>query len=201
MVLAAGFRHNEPARRLFEQLGYRYERTFRLMRIELASGIETPVPPAGIQIRTVDPDRDLPAVHGVLFGAFADHWGGAFDGFEEWRHRSVDGEGASFDPRLWFVAVHEGEIVGAACCIARSPRAADTAVIETLGVVRDRRRRGIARALLLTAFEELARRGIARAELSVDADNTTGATRLYERVGMRVAYVWDFWRKDVTASA
>jgi hypothetical protein len=34
-------------------------------------------------------------------------------------------------------------------------------------------------------------RGLLRALLSVDAENSTGATRLYERVGMRVVNRWD----------
>ena len=32
--------------------------------------------------------------------------------------------------------------------------------------------------------------------LSVDAENTTGATALYERVGMRVVDRWDIWERS-----
>ena len=53
------------------------------------------------------------------------------------------------------------------------------------------RRRGIGEALLRLAFCELYARGRRRVGLGVDAENTTGATRLYERVGMEVA-----WRDD-----
>jgi GNAT superfamily N-acetyltransferase len=59
------------------------------------------------------------------------------------------------------------------------------------------RRRGIALALLRTAFAEFHRRGIPRAELGVDAENPTGATRLYERAGMDVAFGWEFWEKEL----
>jgi hypothetical protein len=31
--------------------------------------------------------------------------------------------------------------------------------------------------------------------LNVDAENTTGATALYERVGMRVINRWDVWER------
>jgi ribosomal protein S18 acetylase RimI-like enzyme len=48
------------------------------------------------------------------------------------------------------------------------------------------RRRGIALALLHHAFRELAARGKPRAGLGVDSESLTGATRLYERAGMRV---------------
>jgi ribosomal protein S18 acetylase RimI-like enzyme len=39
-------------------------------------------------------------------------------------------------------------------------------------------------------------RGLRRALLSVDAENPTGATRLYERVGMRVVNRWDWWERS-----
>jgi ribosomal protein S18 acetylase RimI-like enzyme len=58
--------------------------------------------------------------------------------------------------------------------------------IGALGV-RDRwRKRGIGLALLQHAFAEFHRRGLTKVGLGVDASNPTGATRLYERAGMRV---------------
>jgi ribosomal protein S18 acetylase RimI-like enzyme len=35
------------------------------------------------------------------------------------------------------------------------------------------------------------------AALSVDAENTTGAVRLYERAGMRVTHRFELWEKRV----
>ena len=43
-------------------------------------------------------------------------------------------------------------------------------------------------ALLHAAFAAFRRRGVTAVALSVDAENPTGATRLYKRAGMRVAY-------------
>ena len=45
---------------------------------------------------------------------------------------------------------------------------------------------GLGEALLLHSFAEFRRRGYSRATLGVDATSPTGATRLYERAGMRV---------------
>jgi ribosomal protein S18 acetylase RimI-like enzyme len=45
--------------------------------------------------------------------------------------------------------------------------------------------------LLLHSFAMFAHRGLRRMLLSVDAENPTGATKLYERVGMRVVNRWD----------
>jgi ribosomal protein S18 acetylase RimI-like enzyme len=62
----------------------------------------------------------------------------------------------------------------------------DMAWVNTLGVRRAWRNRGLGQALLLHSFGEFYRRGKRKAGLGVDATNLTGATRLYEKVGMRV---------------
>jgi len=49
--------------------------------------------------------------------------------------------------------------------------------------------------LLRRSFTAFADRGIRRALLNVDAESPTGATRLYERAGMRVANRWDLWER------
>lgn len=194
----ARFTGNEPAGRLFEALGYACVRTFWLMRIDLGDALSRPaVPgvPEGIGIRTFEPGDEV-STHAALAEGFAGHWGYRFPSFEEWRHEEL-GEGSSFDPGLWFLATEGEEVVGAALCRSSSPRSEDTAVVGDLAVREPWRRRGIALALLRTAFAELHRRGIPRAELMVDAENPTGATRLYERAGMREALSWEFWEKPI----
>jgi ribosomal protein S18 acetylase RimI-like enzyme len=49
--------------------------------------------------------------------------------------------------------------------------------------------------LLLRAFADLRQRGCARVRLNVDAENTTGATRLYEGAGMHVHREWRVFEK------
>jgi mycothiol synthase len=193
----ACFTDNEPARRLFAALGYAYARTFWMMRITLEGALSAPRVPEGILIRAFEPGRDETSTYAALAEAFADHWGYVFPSFEEWRHREIEGEGSGFDPSLWFLATEGEEVVGAALCRASSARSEDTAVVGDLAVREPWRRRGIALALLRTAFAEFHRRGIPRAELGVDAENPTGATRLYERAGMDVAFGWEFWEKEL----
>ena len=50
-------------------------------------------------------------------------------------------------------------------------------------------------ALLRLAFVEFRRRGYERVALSVDSANATGATALYERVGMRAVLQSDIYEK------
>ena len=61
------------------------------------------------------------------------------------------------------------------------------------------RRRGIAEALLETSFAEFFRRGERRVALGVDAESPTGATRLYEKAGMRVFWEAVVYEKELRA--
>ena len=191
------FAENEPAGRLFASLGYEYARTFWMMRIELEDAPPPPRVPDGIGIRSFELGRDERALHAAFSEAFAEHWGSPFPSFEQWSHFDLEGEGSGFDPSLWFLAVDGDEVVGAACCRASTARAEDTAQVNDLAVRKRWRRRGVGLALLRAAFGELHRRGILRAELGVDSENATGATRLYEGAGMRLAYAWEFWEKEL----
>ena len=200
VLYVARFADNEQAAAIFAALGFAYERTFWMMRIELADPPPSPDVPPPVMIRPFGPTSDAPAVYSALAEAFADHWGHAFPSFPQWRHSSIEGEGAEFDPGLWFVAVDGDDVVGAACCRARTARDANAGQVDELGVRRRWRGRGVGLALLLAAFGEFHRRGIPRAELGVDAESPTGATRLYERAGMQVAFSWEFWGKELRAS-
>jgi mycothiol synthase len=191
---------NEAAGRLFSSLGYTYARTFHEMRMELDGPLAAPEIPDRIVIRTFDRERDARRVHAALTEAFADHWGPAMNApppFDRWVHEDIDGESSDLDAGLWFLALDGEEVVGAVCCRASTPKSVDAASVETLGVRPAWRGRGVGRALLLAAFGELQRRRIPAVELGVDSGNQTGATRLYEQVGMRAVRLAEFWEKEL----
>jgi ribosomal protein S18 acetylase RimI-like enzyme len=196
-ISAGRFLGNDAAASLFASLEFAYARTFWMMRAGLDGVPERAIPPDGVEIRPFDPTRDERGVFGALREAFDDHWGSPFPSFDEWRHLLVEGAGAGYDPGLWFVALEDGDVVGALTARASSPRDDRAAFVTDLGVRRAARRRGIAEALLRAAFAEARARGIPRVELVVDAESPTGATRLYERAGMRVAYGWEIWQKTI----
>jgi mycothiol synthase len=191
----ARFANVTAAAALFEKLGFSHVRTFWVMQADLELEPPSPGDPVGITIRGFDQARDTRRLHEALAEAFSDHWGHPFPSFEQWRHFSI--EGPDFDPELWFVATDANEIVGAVCGRPWRGRDIGTAVVEELAVRRAWRRRGIALALLTTEFRAFQRRGLQRAELSVDAESPTGATRLYERAGMHVAHSWERWEKEL----
>jgi len=191
------FGGNDAAVRLFEALGYERVRVFWMMEISLEDEPPVPVVDNGIRIRTFDRERDEHGVHAALAEAFEDHWGSVFSSFDVWVHENIEGEGSRYDPTLWFIAVDGDEVVGAATCLPASAQDEDAAVVGLIGVRRAWRHRGIALALLHTAFREFRRRGIRRAQLGVDSANPTGATRLYERAGMHPIRSWEIWEKRV----
>jgi mycothiol synthase len=197
LLRVARWAANDDARRLFVSLGYMYARTFHEMRMELDRPLPSPEVSDEIAMRAFDPGHDVQAVHATLAEAFADHWGGTFDPFDQWVHQHIEGESAGFDTGLWFVALAGEQVVGAVCCRASTPRSKDTAHVNILGVLPRWRGRGIGRALLLAAFGELRCRGIPAVDLGVDSENQTGATRLYERVGMRTVRRAEWWEKEL----
>jgi ribosomal protein S18 acetylase RimI-like enzyme len=64
-----------------------------------------------------------------------------------------------------------------------------------LAILGSHRGRGIGSAMLHRTFRALAARGQRRVMLTVNAENPTGATGVYERAGMRVVNRWDLWER------
>jgi mycothiol synthase len=175
--------------------GYRLIRHSFLMEIDLPETPERPEWPDGVAVRTYDPGRDEQAVYECVEEAFADHWDFHPVPIERWREFNV--ESAYFEPSLWWLAEHDDEL--AAVCLNAWHFSGDPTFgwIGTLGVRRPWRRRGLGLALLLHSFADFASRGATRVGLGVDAENTTGAVRLYERAGMRPVRRSDTFERPV----
>jgi mycothiol synthase len=188
---------NDPAvPALFRAHGYEPERHFWRMVIDLETAPAVDVP-AGIEIRLLDDATERRRLHEVLEEAFADHWEHRPREYDEWAKRVYEVEG--YDPTLFWVALEGDEIVAGNACSWK--RHGDWGWIGTLGVRPAWRRRGIAEALLATAFGEFFRRGERRVALGVDAESPTGATRLYEKAGMRVFWEAIVYEKELRAAA
>jgi mycothiol synthase len=159
------------------------------MQIELDRRIELGPLPPGIEIGGIDPEADLPAIHGILESAFA---GDPFDHpepFEIWTEQMK--RSPSHDPTLWLLARDGGLPVGVLIASDRD----DDGWVDWLAVLDTHRGRGLGTALLRRSFAAFAARGRRRALLNVDAENVTGATAVYERVGMRAVFRWDLWER------
>lgn len=77
----------------------------------------------------------------------------------------------------------------------------DRGWVNEIGVLPPRRGRGIGSALLRRSFATFAHRERQSVFLNVDAENPTGATVLYERVGMRVVNRWELWERSSVVSS
>jgi mycothiol synthase len=169
----------------------------------MARDLDEPPPaatwPEGVTVRTFIPGQDEEAVYRTVNGAFKDHWGHVETPFAEglamWEHRMLNNP--EFDPSLWFLAVDGDQIAGAALCARRTDEDPDMGWVNTLGVLRPWRRQGLGLALLYHSFGELYSRGQRKVGLGVDAGSLTGATRLYEKAGMRAIRQFETYQKDL----
>lgn len=182
---------NTAAKRLFEQAGYQLIRHFWRMEIEMNEAPPVPEWAEGITVRSMRPGEER-TVYEVDDKAFEDHWGHMRVPYEDWEHWMIKRE--RFDPSLWFLACEGDQIVGISLC-QEEPNGMGW--VNTLGVLRPWRRKGVGMALLLHSFGELYRRGCRKAGLGVDASSLTGATRLYERAGMHMARQFDAYQKEL----
>jgi mycothiol synthase len=169
--------------------GYRYARSSLRMWVELDERPDVELPP-GIEVRDYRAE-DEDVLRAAVNEAFAldDLWREvtprAFEVF-------YTGEPAS-DPSLWALAWDGDELAG--CVLPDPEREGDTTAgwIKILAVRAPWRRRGLGGALLRLGFARLYDRGLRRVGLAVDAENPTGAVRLYERAGMRPVRWNDTW--------
>jgi mycothiol synthase len=174
--------------------GFVCTREYFEMRVDLDEGAATDAPtaalpaalggprwPEGITARPLRVGRDEPAIHIADAEAFAEHHMVEPRTYAEWRLRHIDRP--DFDPGLWLVAWDGDEIAGYVSAFV----ADDGGLVDDLAVRRAWRRRGVGLALLQEEFRALATRGVTMVRLFVDAQNVTGAARLYERAGMRIA--------------
>jgi len=194
------YREAEKARKLFDDMGYRHIRSFYHMLIEMDAPMPEAEFPEGITLRTYNPEIDAAAVYQAQRDSFRDHFGYVEEPFEEGLKRFKHfWENESSDPTLLFMAMDGDKVAGINLCHPQSFEDPDMGWVGTLGVPRLWRKRGIGLALLRHSFNEFYRRGKRKVGLGVDAQNLTGALRLYENAGMRVRQTFDQYEKELRA--
>jgi mycothiol synthase len=162
-------------------------------RMEIVLDAPPPEPnfPAGIELRPFLRGEHDVQVWQAQNESFRDHWGSHDVSLDEWRRsRFADPE---FDPTLWAIAWDGEQVAGFSLNRYRM----GIGWIRTLGVRRPWRKRGLGEALLLHSFGEFYRRGMKTIGLGVDAQNPTGATRLYHKVGMVAASEFVTYEKEL----
>ncbi|MFQ5942735.1 MAG: GNAT family N-acetyltransferase [Anaerolineales bacterium] len=190
---------HEPSVQLMEDRGYKADRYFWRMAIELHEPPEPPRWPDGTVLKPFDRDRDSEAVYRAEDEAFEDHWGHVPESFEagykRWSHASY--HESAYDPGLWFIAWDGDQVAGLARARPQADHDPEMGWVRTLSVRRPWRRKGLALALLIHSFGEFWRRGTHKVGLGVDGLNPTGATGLYEKAGMKIDLQWDAYSKEL----
>mgnify|MGYP000627927096 CR=1 FL=1 len=200
VVIHAGALADEPAAgALFTGAGYREVRRFQLMRIDFPGELPAPSTPAGIQIEELDSETDVAAVFDAHREAFADHWGEMEETLDEFRHWLI--ETPRFDRELSLLARDGPDVAGYLFAWPQAEEDPSRGYVAALGTRRAYRGRGIAEALLRYVFHTLRDRGKDGCDLHVDSDSLTGATRLYERVGMTAHPRFATWEKELRPAA
>jgi mycothiol synthase len=184
---------NERVAQFLTRHGFAYVRTFYRMRIDFDAAPQRPAAMDGLTIRAIQNEEELRSAIYTAYESFRDHWGVWNETFEQYLARWLDhvSHNPRHDPSLWFIAMDEDEVAGISLCQESIDDDEGMGWVNTLGVRRPWRKRGLGLALLQHSFWALAQRGKPRVGLGVDAGSLTGATRLYERAGMRVEHRYD----------
>jgi mycothiol synthase len=182
--------HDKTAREMHGAEGYKPIRFNWRMEITLESAPQPVSWPKGVELCPFDLAQHDHHVYLAHEEAFRDHWGHTPHPYEFWQGNMHGRE--DFDPTLWFIAWDGDEVAGYSLCRFRN----GIGWVGMLGVRRAWRTQGLGMALLQHSFGEFYKRGEKTIALGVDASNPTGATRLYERAGMKVASEFVIYEKE-----
>lgn len=168
---------------LFESEGYRIVRYGFMMLRRLSEPIPDAPLPDGLEIRPVRPE-DHRRIWDADVEAFRDHWEAALRTDEDYDGWFAEPE---LDTSLWRVAWDGEEVAGSVMSFVFRDENERLGVrrgwLEHVSVRRPWRRRGLAAAIIADSLRGLRERALDEAALGVDAENPTGALRLYESLG------------------
>jgi mycothiol synthase len=189
------------AHALAQRFGYEPIRYAFFMRRDLTQPIPTLPLPEGLEVRPALPEHRR-QIWEAEREAFQDHWGyapwpeGAYQRFVNFPH---------YDLSLWRVAWDGDQVAGSVLSyINEEENRIHGRLVgwaEDISVRRPWRRRGLARALIAQSLKALKARGMTEATLGVDAENRTGALRLYESLGFVVTRTWTLYRRPLPSAA
>lgn len=184
---------------LYEGEGYAIVRYGFMMIRDLAEPIAELPLPDGLEVRPVEP-ADHRRIWDADTEAFRDHWNAG-----ERTDADFGGWFANpdLDTRLWRVAWDGDEVAGSVMNFIYPAENEALGVrrgwLDHVSVRRQWRRRGLASALIADSLRAHREAGMAEAALGVDAENLSGALRVYESQGFRRVRTGVSYRKALTA--
>ena len=180
-------------------VGYTPARYYQKMRMDFAERSPSQVAdPPGVTLRGFTTD-DEAAIFAAFEEAFADHWGEENPDEAEWWHDRRDAEAVNYDPGLWILAMDGDEIAGFVTAVVDHDDAGLAyGYIYDLGVRPGWRGHGLGECLLTRSIELLRGKELPYVLLDVDTENTTGAVRLYTKVGMQPRPSYMIWSRPLS---
>ncbi|RPH59414.1 MAG: GNAT family N-acetyltransferase [Chloroflexi bacterium] len=170
---------------LLESQGYTPARYGLSMVRDLSEPFPDAPMPAGLEVRPVT-EAHLPAIHAAFAEAFRDHWGfheEPLENFLRWA------EEPTYMPQLWKIAWAGDEVAGTVLNFFNEAENIEygrkRGLTETISVRRPWRKMGLARALLVQSMKMFKEMGMTETALRVDAENLSGALKLYQSVGYK----------------
>ena len=187
---------DDLAAEVFASSGFALHRQVYEMEITLsASGpLESLAWPTGVAGRRLQGGEDDEDVAAILGEAFVDHDGDYVYSAEQVAHL-LAGPTTRLDAS--FLALDGDGPVGAVVSVDEP----EAGYVMALGVRRRGRGRGVGLALLQAAFGAFQDGGHSTVQLHVQAQNRTGAVRLYQRAGMHPNVITDEWARPLPSAS
>lgn len=185
-ICVAAYDWIEANHRLYTRFGFTPVRWFEEL-IRPLTGLPTVPIPTGAVILPWPDDREE-EIRAARNAAFEDHWGSEPVDAESWQI-SVRGHGGRPDISVIAIDRATDEVVGV-CLNHAYPEdnkvaGVRQAWISNLATVGRWRGRGLASAMIAESLEKFTSAGFTYALIGVDADNPTGAARLYRALGFQ----------------
>jgi len=174
--------------------GFERVRYFYTMARPLTSALPAPRVPVGFVVRPLRGMEEAADYVALENEAFREHWNYHEETVDDLA-RTLSAPTYRSDLDLVCVAA-DGHF--AAYCQCEITSSAKSGFVHGLGTRPAYRGRGLGRAMLLAGLRALQRAGMEAADISVDADNPSGALRLYESAGFRTYETWIAFVKHVS---
>jgi mycothiol synthase len=196
-VASSIYAQDEAGKKLLTDHGFKYLRSFYTMKRDFTGPVEVPPLPDGFRLVSYAEKPDLQLYAQLEADSFRDHWGWIDTPIDQditrWTHYMDTAP--DFDPNYWWLAFYGEEPAGLIMTQLDSSVGEGVAWVNSLGVKREFRKRGLALAMLGHAFAAHQKRGAEAIALAVDASSLTNAVALYERAGMYVYSRRDSYEK------
>jgi GNAT superfamily N-acetyltransferase len=185
---------------MLEKAGYQPVRYwFEMVRPDLENIPNYPLP-EGLEVRPALPEH-YRAIWEADNEASRDHWGFTEPSEEDYQAWLTDK--TTFQPQLWQIAwdIATNQVAGQVKTYIDHEQNKlydrQRGWTESISVRRPFRRRGLARALIAGSLQIQKQEGMTESALGVDSENLSGATRVYEDCGFRIAKRTTFYRKPL----